>query len=64
MAIAGMKEQISADSKTVQEGRGKEFSGSARVHVYMSVFTVMNLAGVSKRNLPQVGSTAGLPLMS
>lgn len=59
-----MKEQASAGSKTIQEGRGEEFPGSAQVHVYMSVFTVMNLAGASKRNLPQVARTAGLSLMS
>lgn len=57
-----MYEGTSGGSKTIQEGRGEEFSGSAQAHVYMSVFTVMNLAGASKRNLPQVA--AGLSLMS
>ena len=33
LTIACMKEQVSANSKTVQEGRGKEFSGSTQVHV-------------------------------
>lgn len=34
LTIACMKEQKSANSKTVQEGRGEEFSGSTQVHVY------------------------------
>lgn len=34
LTIACMKEQISANSKTVQEGRGKVLSGSTQVHIY------------------------------
>lgn len=47
LAVVCMKEQRNADSKTVQGGRG-EFSGSAQIHVYMSEFRAMNLAGGSK----------------
>lgn len=34
LTIACMKEQISASSKTVQEGRGREFWGPAWVRIY------------------------------
>lgn len=64
LPISCMKGQVSAGSKTVQGGRGEEFSGSAQVHVDRSVFTGMNLAGASKGNLPQVTRAAALSLMS
>lgn len=56
--VACMKEEIFADSRTAQEGGGEEFPGPALVHVDISVFTVMNLAGGGKGNLPQVARAA------
>lgn len=34
LTIACMTEQVSPNSKTVQERRGEEFSGSTQVHMY------------------------------
>lgn len=53
LTIACMKEQISANSKTVQEGRGREFPGSTQVHIYRHAFR-MCLEGISKGKLLQV----------
>lgn len=44
--------------RTAQEGGGEEFPGPAQVHVAISVFTVMDLAGGSKGNLPQAARAA------
>lgn len=60
LAIVCMKEQRNADNRTVQGGRG-EFSGSAQIHVYMSEFRVMNLAGVSKETFPRYKGCSFFP---